>query len=74
MDCDSPCRDSHPAGKRQPITGSKYRIVSEVLAEGWAKAVMDWHQRNQLPFHLVSQPNDAPSFGFHPTSPAADAM
>jgi len=28
---------------------SKIEIVSEVLAEGWARSLTDWHRRNHLP-------------------------
>ena len=69
----SPCRDLQWV-KAQPISPSKFRIVSEVLAEGWAKAVMDWHQRHQQPIHLLSRQTDASRFGFRSATSAADAL
>ena len=38
---------------RHLISPSKYRLVSEVLAEGWAKSLTEWHHRNQLPIRLA---------------------
>jgi hypothetical protein len=40
------------SGRPALITPSKYRIVSEVLAEGWAKSVADWQKHNNQPVRL----------------------
>ena len=43
-----------PGAVRYPdITPSKYRILSEVLAEAWAKSVLDWHKQHKQPFYIV---------------------
>jgi UDP-GlcNAc:undecaprenyl-phosphate/decaprenyl-phosphate GlcNAc-1-phosphate transferase len=42
-----------PAPSKARLTcPSKFEIVSEVLAEGWAKSMRDWQRLNQLPIQF----------------------
>ena len=58
-------------GQRQPKLSagrrincpSKFQIVIEVLAEGWAKSLADWHKQNKLP---ISFNPPAASKSVHP--------
>jgi UDP-GlcNAc:undecaprenyl-phosphate GlcNAc-1-phosphate transferase len=59
-----------PSDRRRLIGPSKFRIVSEVLAEGWAKSITEWHHRNQLPIQLAGP---TPRMASAPRFPTADA-
>jgi len=67
-----PCLKLSPAAKRGGLAPSKYRIVSELLAEAWAKSVNDWQGLNQQPlaFHSAA-PNQGAgaNFDFTPVQP-----
>jgi len=51
------------SARRRPDGMSKFQIVGDLLAEGWAKSVAAWHKQNKLPirFHPVSAPNPGPN-------------
>jgi hypothetical protein len=34
---------------------SRFQILGEVLAEGWAKSLADWHKQNQSPIRFQAQ-------------------
>jgi hypothetical protein len=66
-----PCHQTEP-DRQERIRPSKYKIVSEVLAEGWAKSVNDWHRQNKLPIRLApAAPRKAGVAGFGFKSAAA---
>jgi UDP-GlcNAc:undecaprenyl-phosphate/decaprenyl-phosphate GlcNAc-1-phosphate transferase len=72
-----PCHKTSPLARRGNLTPSKYKIVSELLAEAWAKSVNDWHRLHQQPlrFHPTA-PGKAgtPSFGFAPVNATANVV
>jgi hypothetical protein len=70
------CLKGTPGAKRGVLTPSKYRIVSELLAEAWAKSVIDWQSLNQQPlgFRCTAAGQVAGSdFAFAP-GPAAENL
>ncbi len=70
------CNDASPTARHAQLAPNKSRIVSEVLAEAWAKAVNDWHRLNQQPMRLnptAAGHADAPSFRFPRASATAEA-
>lgn len=59
------------------IDPSKYKIVSEVLAEGWAKSVIDWQRLNHQPICLPARAKHKagqPGFGFSSGPATADGV
>jgi hypothetical protein len=48
-----------PAGVRT-FDLKEYNILSELLAEGWAKAVAAWEKQNQRPVRFGVRPDPAP--------------
>jgi UDP-GlcNAc:undecaprenyl-phosphate GlcNAc-1-phosphate transferase len=46
------CHKTSPPTRRGNLTPSKYKIVSELLAEAWAKSVNDWLRLNQPPLRF----------------------
>jgi len=70
-----PCQRTLPPARHGKLTPSKYKIVSELLAEAWAKSVNDWHRRHQQPLQFQpAAPGKAstPSFGFAPIKATAN--
>jgi hypothetical protein len=61
-------------GSGHQISASKYKIVSEVLAEGWAKSIAEWQRRNQEPIELTKlgvRGGGPPDFSFAAKNSAA---
>jgi UDP-GlcNAc:undecaprenyl-phosphate GlcNAc-1-phosphate transferase len=66
-----------PQAVRSQISPTKFGIVSEVLAEGWAKSVKDWHRKNKQPICFKpSAPRKAEpqAFGFSSATATAEVV
>jgi hypothetical protein len=54
--------DGLPVAPAQPPGGafSRFELVGEVLAEGWAKSVTDWRKQNKLPIRFSQSATSKP--------------
>ena len=66
---------SRPSDKLRLNCPSKFELVSEVLAEGWAKSMADWHRQNRLPirFNQPPVPSTTVQPGLVPALPMSNA-
>jgi hypothetical protein len=58
-----PCPSSREERDRD-LHKARFEILSELLAEGWLKAMATWEKRNQLPVRFDARPAERPANSF----------